>query len=342
MRSIAAVWLLLLAVQPSQAQERTKEEEKKPLSAKEQFYGLQKEIALQKQEIVKKSEKASREERQRLSERYFSVDKNHAGKIYQIAEQNPKDAVAVDAIFWVLQYGQENVAVFAKAAEKARDLLNEIPLTDSVRRLRAVRGSNAPGLEDAWKSFLEMVLQRAQRDAKDPAGGDLLAWIVTNGRGNRTNVIQDTALARLIETYPDHAVLEDVCRTLSRSNIGERNAPPALKLILGKTSKSSIKAAAAIGLAHWLETKNNRLGDRLDEAEKTAQEAEKYFLLVVEQYGKDQPALLKQAERDLKAFRKFRVGKIASDIAAGDLDEKPFKLSDYRGKVVLLDFWGHW
>jgi hypothetical protein len=24
------------------------------------------------------------------------------------------------------------------------------------------------------------------------------------------------------------------------------------------------------------------------------------------------------------------------------LDGKPLRLSDYRGKVVVLDFWGHW
>ena len=24
------------------------------------------------------------------------------------------------------------------------------------------------------------------------------------------------------------------------------------------------------------------------------------------------------------------------------LDGRHFKLSDYRGKVVVLDFWGHW
>jgi hypothetical protein len=32
----------------------------------------------------------------------------------------------------------------------------------------------------------------------------------------------------------------------------------------------------------------------------------------------------------------------APDIAAEDLDGVAFKLSDYRGKIVLLDFWGHW
>ncbi|MCK5942658.1 MAG: redoxin domain-containing protein [Planctomycetes bacterium] len=43
-------------------------------------------------------------------------------------------------------------------------------------------------------------------------------------------------------------------------------------------------------------------------------------------------------------FRKERlqVGMVAPDIAGEDLDGKPFKLSDYRGKVVVLDFWGDW
>jgi len=36
------------------------------------------------------------------------------------------------------------------------------------------------------------------------------------------------------------------------------------------------------------------------------------------------------------------VGQMAKDIEGEDIDGKPFKLSDYRGKVVLLDFWGHW
>jgi len=36
------------------------------------------------------------------------------------------------------------------------------------------------------------------------------------------------------------------------------------------------------------------------------------------------------------------VGTEAPDIVGEDTDGKPMKLSDYRGKVVVLDFWGHW
>ncbi len=36
------------------------------------------------------------------------------------------------------------------------------------------------------------------------------------------------------------------------------------------------------------------------------------------------------------------IGKVAPDIEGTDLNGMPFKLSDYRGQVVLLDFWGDW
>jgi hypothetical protein len=38
----------------------------------------------------------------------------------------------------------------------------------------------------------------------------------------------------------------------------------------------------------------------------------------------------------------FEVGAVAPEIEGEDLDGHRFKLSDYRGKVVVLDFWGHW
>lgn len=38
----------------------------------------------------------------------------------------------------------------------------------------------------------------------------------------------------------------------------------------------------------------------------------------------------------------FAIGDLAPDIHGEDLDEVAFSLSDYRGKVVVLDFWGDW
>jgi cytochrome oxidase Cu insertion factor (SCO1/SenC/PrrC family) len=37
-----------------------------------------------------------------------------------------------------------------------------------------------------------------------------------------------------------------------------------------------------------------------------------------------------------------QVGKPAPEIVGFDTDGVNFKLSDYKGKVILLDFWGNW
>ena len=39
---------------------------------------------------------------------------------------------------------------------------------------------------------------------------------------------------------------------------------------------------------------------------------------------------------------KTAVGRIAPDFDAVDVDGNAFKLSDYRGKVTVIDFWGFW
>jgi thiol-disulfide isomerase/thioredoxin len=48
------------------------------------------------------------------------------------------------------------------------------------------------------------------------------------------------------------------------------------------------------------------------------------------------------AHATLHELRNLRVGKVAPDIVGDDLDGKRLKLSDSRGRVTLLVFWGHW
>ena len=50
----------------------------------------------------------------------------------------------------------------------------------------------------------------------------------------------------------------------------------------------------------------------------------------------------KDAQKQLNELRFRAVGMPAPDIAGPDLDGKPLRISDYRGRVVLLNFWGTW
>lgn len=44
----------------------------------------------------------------------------------------------------------------------------------------------------------------------------------------------------------------------------------------------------------------------------------------------------------LHELRDLAIGKVAPEITGEDIDGKPMKLSDYRGKVVALVFWATW
>jgi thiol-disulfide isomerase/thioredoxin len=50
----------------------------------------------------------------------------------------------------------------------------------------------------------------------------------------------------------------------------------------------------------------------------------------------------KGAEKRLEAMRICGIGKVAPEIVGVDLNGREVKLSEYRGKVVLLSFWATW
>lgn len=52
--------------------------------------------------------------------------------------------------------------------------------------------------------------------------------------------------------------------------------------------------------------------------------------------------IAERAKGSLYELENLRVGQVAGEIEGEDQEGVPFKLSDYRGKVVVLDFWGDW
>lgn len=56
----------------------------------------------------------------------------------------------------------------------------------------------------------------------------------------------------------------------------------------------------------------------------------------------DDKRLSKQIQSTIDVREKFGIGIVAPDIVGADLNGVEFKLSDYRGKVIFLDFWGNW
>lgn len=57
---------------------------------------------------------------------------------------------------------------------------------------------------------------------------------------------------------------------------------------------------------------------------------------------RDFPSPAEVARRKLRALRALIVGNPAPEIEGKDVDGRPMKLSEYRGKVVVLSFWATW
>jgi hypothetical protein len=77
------------------------------------------------------------------------------------------------------------------------------------------------------------------------------------------------------------------------------------------------------------------------DADDLYQKARTYFEEGAKKYADDKN-LSTQFKDALYLLETRSIGKVAPEIEGEDLDGKGFKLSDYRGKVVVLDFWGHW
>ena len=88
-----------------------------------------------------------------------------------------------------------------------------------------------------------------------------------------------------------------------------------------------------------------------EEPEVLAREGEQLLERAIAEYGElpYDPTFLSKVERpwqrsrsDLRRFRNLAIGQRAPEIEGQDVDGNPFKLSDYRGRVVLLTFSGNW
>jgi AhpC/TSA family len=122
-------------------------------------------------------------------------------------------------------------------------------------------------------------------------------------------------------------------------NSGSAKITDKLRTLADKAEDKDLLGAANFALGQHLAKRYESAYQKKDKgAAKLADEAE----AVLEKTGKDFANLTNQVKEALFDLTKLAVGRTAMEIEAEDIDGKKFKLSDYRGKVVVIDFWGHW
>lgn len=221
------------------------------------------------------------------------------------------------------RWREEQAAERAKQAEEARKAAAEGRPAPAVRAM-AMRPDLAPFVErlTAWS---------------DEASGEdralfLVKAVQFGGLGKDSKGL--AALERLAAEHlasPQWASLGMLIPNLSRA-LGEERA----KELCGKLAahpSGDVRGYAALAL-HGPVVKSAELDSEAYRAARAA------ILAAAEKV--EDARLRSQLEGAIDLREKLADGAVAPDIEGIDIDGVAFKLSDYKGKIIFLDFWGDW
>ena len=170
------------------------------------------------------------------------------------------------------------------------------------------------------------LLALAEKNPRDPAAVDALTGAVLHGRYQGDNDVAPKALELLKAHHIESEKLDAVCQLLTYGS-REKENKEFLTTALAKSPHQEVKGAASLSLGQLMARRNPA-------------QAEQHFNDVIGKYGTKEQK--KTAKGELYEMHNLAIGKVAPEIKGEDVDGKNFKLSDYRGKVVVLDFWGDW
>jgi hypothetical protein len=203
----------------------------------------------------------------------------------------------------------------------------------------------------------------AEENPSDPTATQALLWVIAKVRGRSDTT---RALELITRHHLKSEQLAEGCGDIARSRSAA--AETLLRTILDKSPHAAVRAQACYNLALLLENEANIVDQLRKEPELAPR--------VLQYYGRDygghlaalNPTALKRqreevyeqmqasftkaevqgmslgevAERALFALHHLSVGTAAPEIEGENIHGLSMRLSEHRGKVVMLTFWGHW
>jgi hypothetical protein len=275
--------MLALAWPALRAEDKNKE---KPKSPAEQFRVLEKDFNDAQQDFFKAYQSAkSDDEREKLVKEKMPKAEKLAPRFLELAEKNPKDPAAVDALVWVVTHVQ--------------------PQGDG---------------KQPWSRALSTL-------ARDHLESDKVAR-VCESMVYQPGAEADAFLRAQLAKNPSKQVQGRACLALAQQLKNSLTMRDQLAQLEGQFDKETISSLKKLDPAK-VTKEIEALLDRA--ASEYADVKHPYSGLVGE-----------KAKNELFELRFLSVGKVAPDVEGQDADGKKFSLHEYRGKVVLLDFWGNW
>jgi thiol-disulfide isomerase/thioredoxin len=225
---------------------------------------------------------------------------------------------------------------------------------------------------DAQAKLAARALRVARDQPRDPAAVEALEFALRRTAGDSGGdaaKVRDEAFALVRKEFLRSPDLSRVLYFIGHQRTDA--ADELLQALADDSPHRTIRGRAALRLAESLAEKSETarllrampellkhpdVRDKADaleglakaDADALARRAGDWYARVKDRYAdvrvaeEDERTLGPAADGGLFALWNLALGKVAPDIEGGDLDGKKFKLSDYRGKVVVLIFCGHW
>jgi RNA polymerase sigma factor (sigma-70 family) len=220
------------------------------------------------------------------------------------------------------------------------------------------------------RSYVGRFLQIAESAPGDPSAVDALVWIVQHAEGGPEFDRAVDVLAR------DHAADQRV-GLHAVGGLVHKMSPTTerlLRAVLEKNQRRFVRGMVCLWLGQHLKNQSQAVQSIRDDKETAAfwegrfleegmdregferfrrrdpdallKEAEAAFERVVKEFGdlpggRNEP-LAQEAGAELNEIRNLAPRKPAPEVTGADVDGRPLKLSDHRGRVVLLSFWADW
>ncbi len=185
-------------------------------------------------------------------------------------------------------------------------------------------------------AIVEQVLGLARKEPKSSVAVDALIWVVIH---DQAGDFRKQAWEIAKKTYVNDPRLGPGLQLAVGSPYGMDHVQDILKTSRNRT----VKGFATLAIADWLH-RNAREENR----EQMLADADRLAADVVQNYAEVRRGAgtlgdaAKAIQERIRRKGSIAIGKVAPETAGEDADGKPLKLSDYRGKVVLLKFWGNW
>jgi len=200
---------------------------------------------------------------------------------------------------------------------------------------------------DALKPFGERAVKLIEADPKDETSlkaSQFYLQSIGSAPGKGFGPMTGKVLKNLTQNHVEAKEIGQLLQIASQIEGDETTA--FLKAVAEKAKDDGVKGRATLALADAAAKKAEDSKATKDERAAAEKQAKEGYDRVVKDFGDvgggRGKKLGEQAKDGLYKLEKLTVGKAAPDSECENLDGKKMKLSDFKGKVVVLDIWATW